>query len=452
MTGQTILVVDDEYSHRMMIKAVLSAEGFTIEQASSGEEALEIIESHSFDLVLMDVKMGRVDGFQAMQQMLHLKPGMQIILMTAYGTINSAVEAIKSGAKDYLTKPIDIEALKTLVQKSVEKNKFNRDFSGSPTDVSHTVFKEIIGISEPMQLIFDLVSRVAPTEASVLILGESGTGKELIADAIHRLSPRRDHPYITINCASLPETLLESELFGHEKGAFTGAVKKRAGRFQSANRGTIFLDEIADMPFSLQAKLLRVLQEQEIQPLGSSKISKVDIRVVAATNKVLEDAINDKRFREDLFYRLNVVSIKLPPLRERKSDIPLLADFFLSKYAQKNSRHLTGYSSEAMDALTGYHWPGNIRELENTVERAVILSRSETIMFEDLPPSIIFIDGIPAKTEEVITQEKSLKEMEKLMILRTLKETDGNRTHSAEILGISRRTLQLKLKEYGVNP
>lgn len=452
MTRQRILVVDDEYSHRMMIQAVLSAEGFTIEHASSGEEALEKIQNSSFDLVLMDIKMGKMDGVQAMNKMLCFKPGIHIILMTAYGTINAAVEAMKSGATDYLTKPIDIEALKAVVEKSVKKNSFYKDYGTTTPLENSAVFNEIIGASESMQLIFDLVSRAAPTDATILLLGESGTGKELIANAVHRLSFRKDRPYVAVNCASLSESLLESELFGHEKGAFTGAIRKRAGRFQKADKGTIFLDEIAEMPFPIQAKLLRVLQEQEFEPLGSSSTSKVDIRVIAATNRVLEDEIAKNNFREDLFYRLNVVTIKLPPLRERKADIPLLAEFFLAKYKEKNRRFLSGYSSEAMDILTGYHWPGNIRELENTVERAVILSRNDIITLKDLPPSIVFPDGDPMQLHcDIPVQEKSLKEMEKLMILRTIQETGGNRTRTSRILGISRRTLQLKLKEYGVN-
>lgn len=452
MKQKRILIVDDEYSHRMMIKAVLSAEGFFIDQASSGEEAVDTVKKNPYDLVIMDVKMGRMDGFQAMKKILNIKPGMHIILMTAYGTINDAVEAMKAGARDYLTKPLDINTLKALVKKSLKENSSKKESPKKPSLQNSPVLRKIIGTSEPMQLIFDLISKVAPTDATVLIQGESGTGKELIADALHRLSPRNNYPYVTVNCASLPESLLESELFGHEKGAFTGAVKKRMGRFQKADKGTIFLDEIAEMPFSLQAKFLRVLQEQEFQPVGSIRTSKVDIRVVAATNKVLEDEINKKNFREDLFYRLNVVTINLPPLRERKSDIPLLADFFLTRYAEKNRRHVTGYSSETVDILTDYHWPGNIRELENTVERAVILSRNETITIEDLPPSITLAGDAGTQSASTHIREKSLKEMEKVMILRTIQETGGNRTHTAKILGISRRKLQLKLKEYGVNP
>lgn len=481
-----ILVVDDESSHRLMLQAVLSAEGYTIDQASSGEEALDLVTSRAteisdakpqdggrpFDLVLMDVKMGRLDGYQTMKAIQHITRDIPIILMTAYGTINAAVEAMKAGAVDYLTKPIDIEALKVVVKHHLE-NRIQRygdivpssstaatapkptgRSSGAPheTPCLEPAFHEIIGTSPPMQHLFDLISRAAPTDATILILGESGTGKELIARAIHRLSPRKQFPLVTVNCTSLPETLLESELFGHEQGAFTGAVRKRIGKFQAADKGTIFLDEIGEMPVPLQAKLLRVLQEKECQPIGKTTAVTVDIRVVAATNRQLNQEIQKGHFREDLFYRLNVVTIDMPPLRERSTDIPLLSKFFLDKYSRKNRRLITGFHDDVMDRFIAYHWPGNVRELENCIERAVILSRNDQIIQDDLPPSLTHPNEIHGESRtNTIPQEKSLKEMEKEMILRTLEEADGNRTRSAKILGISRRTLQLKLKEYGVN-
>ena len=446
-----ILVVDDEETHRSMIDTVLSPEGYEISQAGDGMEAVEFIEDRYYDLILMDVRMKNMDGITALKKIKELSPGIPVIIMTAYASVNTAIEALKSGANDYLIKPVDIEELKLLVKKNLHHYQLeqeNRFLKERLDEQFH--FENIIGKSLKMRKLFETMSLVSPTDATVLITGESGTGKELIANAIHLNSSRKDRPLIKVNCAALPETLLESELFGHEKGAFTGALSRKKGRFELAHNASIFLDEIGEMPLSTQVKILRVLQEREFEPVGSGNTIKVDIRVIAATNKDLEEEIKEGRFREDLFYRLNVVSFNIPPLRERKDDIPLLADFFLKRYAEKNQRLIKGFTPRAMDLLMRYDWPGNARELENVIERAVILSRENSITPGVFPR---VIQGLDENNDYmlVITPGKSLREVERQMIIRTLEETGGNRTHAADILGISRRTLQLKLKEYGIN-
>jgi two-component system, NtrC family, response regulator HydG len=447
-----ILVVDDEPSHRRMLEAVLADEGYDIYQAQDGRQAIERIQEQFYDLVLMDVRMSGVDGIEALKEIREFSPAIPVIMMTAYASVDTAVDALKSGAYDYLTKPLDIDELKILVAKALrfqqleEENRNLKERLGDRFD-----FSNIIGCSEAMRQLFEPLTLVAPTDATVLITGESGTGKELIANAIHQNSRRREKSFVKVNCAALPETLLESELFGHEKGAFTGARQRRKGRFQLAHAGSIFLDEIGEMASTTQAKILRVLQEQEFEPLGSSTTQKVDVRVIAATNKKLEEEIEEGRFREDLYFRINVVKIEIPPLRNRRDDIPLLLDHFLKRHAEKNKKLLKGITPRALDLMMRYDWPGNIRELENIIERAVILARSDMITHDELPD---VLGGLAPKSlvrEVGLTPGRSLKEVEKEMVLRTLEETGGNRTHTANMLGISRRTLQLKLKEYGVN-
>jgi len=447
-----LLIVDDDASHLKMLCAVLSSRGFGVDRADSGEKAVEKVTHAAYDLVLMDVKMETMDGMEAMDGMIALRPGIPIILMTAFGSIDAAVDAMKTGARDYITKPIDIDSLVSLLDNILSPGEIPG--SGDSTAVSHGnrfQFPGIIGESDAMQTVFRMVARVAPSDASVLIVGESGTGKELVANAIHATSHRKQEPFITVNCASIPETLLESELFGHTKGAFTGASKARQGRFYMAHRGSIFLDEVAEMAVPVQAKLLRVLQEKSFEPLGSEKTFQVDIRVISATNKILASEIVENRFREDLFYRLNVVTISLPPLWRRKEDIPLLTRFFIEKYSRANQRHITGCTDSVEALFAQYPWPGNIRELENAVERAVILTRGPRITPEDLPGSILPDIQGKSTPSSMEFSEISLKEMEKKMILKTLETTGGNRTQASDILGISRRTLQLKLKKYGVN-
>jgi len=447
-----ILVVDDDASHRQMLDAVLSAEGYEISHADDGQSAIAAVEERFYDVILMDVRMSNVGGIEALKRIKEMSPGIPVVIMTAYASVSTAVEALKSGAYDYLTKPLDIEELKVQVSKALhhrqleQENLYLKERLGDRFD-----FTKIIGRSAAMGHLFESMALVAPTEATVLIAGESGTGKELIANAVHQNSLRRDRPFIKVNCAALPETLLESELFGHEKGAFTGALARKEGRFHLAHRGSIFLDEIAEMSPATQAKILRVLQEREFEPIGSTQTVKVDTRVITATNKNLAEEMQQGRFREDLYYRLNVVTLAVPPLRDRREDIPLLADLFLKRYAEKNRRHIKGFSPRAMDALMRHPWHGNVRELENVVERAVIMARGDVITPGEFPDGLKELDDGAKDAELGLKPGRSLKDVEREMILRTLEEAGGNRTHAARILGISRRTLQLKLKEYGIN-
>jgi two-component system response regulator HydG len=446
-----ILVVDDEESIRMMLRAVLEEEGYEIIEAADGPEAVKAVEQNPLDLILLDIRMTTMDGIETLTEIRKISPFVPVLMMTAYATVKTAVEALKAGAFEYLAKPLDIEELKILVQKALEyyrlreENLTLKERLGSRFD-----FSRIIGKGRKMKELFDFLAQVAPSEATVMILGESGTGKELVANAIHHNSPRTQQPFVKVACAALPETLLESELFGHEKGAFTGAIARREGRFQAAHRGTIFLDEVGEMSPAIQTKLLRVLQEREFEPVGSSRTVKVDVRVIAATNKDLGKEIKEGRFREDLFYRLNVIPIHLPPVRERKEDIPALANHFLSLYREKNKKEIKEISPKALDLLIRHDWPGNIRELENCLERAVIVARGELIAPADLPPAI---QNLPAGKEDAeipFPAGISLQEAEKALILKTLEDAGGNRSRAAEILGINRRTLQMKLKEYGM--
>jgi two-component system response regulator HydG len=447
---EKILVVDDEQSHRTMLKAVLGKEGFEVSEADDGTSAVKAVENDTFDLILMDIRMTDMDGIEAITEIKKFSPSIPVIMMTAYASVKTAVEALKSGAYDYLTKPLDMDELKILIRKALnyyhlqKENIFLKERLADRFD-----FSQIIGRSRAMKELFETLSLIAPSDATVLIYGESGTGKEIVANAIHQNSPRAQKPFIKVNCAALPETLLESELFGHERGAFTGAVTRKAGRFQLADGGSLFLDEISDMSLTTQVKLLRVLQEREFEPLGRTKTVHVDIRLVAATNKDLEAEVKEGQFREDLFYRLNVVPIHLPPLRKRKDDIPLLAEHFFRVYQEKNKSSLKGFLPKTMDVMIRYDWPGNVRELENVVERAVLFSRGEFISPEDLPPHL---QGSEYQEQSLVSVPPgiTLKDVEKEVILQTLDETKGSRTQTARILGISRKTLQNKLKEYGI--
>jgi two-component system response regulator HydG len=448
MTPKTILVVDDEQSHRLMLRAHLEGEGFQIVEASDGHEAVDRVNERSFDLVLMDIRMPTMDGIEALKLIKEATAATPVIMMTAYGSINSAVEALKAGAADYLTKPLDMDELIFKAQKALyyrqleEENILQKERLGMRFD-----FSRIIGTSPAMKKLFETLSMAAPTEATVLLLGESGTGKELVANAIHQNSPRKDKPYVKVNCAALPETLLESELFGHEKGAFTGAIDKKKGRFERADGGTLFLDEIGEMSPPTQTKILRVLQEKEFEAVGGTKTIKVDVRIITATNKDLAEEVKQGKFREDLYYRLNVVPITIPPLRKRTEDIPLLAEHFLRIYSEKNKRDIKGFGPGVMDAFIDYSWPGNVRELENIVERTVIMSGENTITLGDLPPGITGPQGEGDRTPP----PTSLRDVERATILKTLHQTGGNRTHAAQILGITRKTLQNKIKEYGLD-
>ena len=447
-----ILVVDDEDSHRIMLRAVLSEDGYAVTEAADGTDAIMAVEKEAFDVILLDIRMTNMDGIEALTEIRKISPLVPVLIMTAYASVKTAVEALKAGAFDYLTKPLDIEELKILIEKALEhyhlraENLVLKERLGDRFD-----FSRIIGRSPKMKSLLEALAMVAPSDATVLIMGESGTGKEVVANAIHHNSPRAGQPFIKVSCAALPETLLESELFGHEKGAFTGAVSRREGRFQLAHRGTIFLDEVGEMSPAIQTKLLRVLQEKEFEPVGSGHTIKVDIRVITATNRDLEKDVKDGRFREDLYYRLNVVPIALPPLRERKEDIPPLAEHFLAHYREKNRKPLKGISGKALDLLVRYDWPGNIRELENCIERAVIMARDEVIVPADFPLQIQMLYGEGENDGFDIPYGIGLEEMERVLIVKTLAETGGNRTRASEILGINRRTLQNKLRVYGLN-
>jgi two-component system, NtrC family, response regulator HydG len=445
-----ILVVDDEENHRLMLRAHLQADGFRVQEAADGREAVEAVAERLFDLILLDVRMPGMDGMDALREIMRMSPGTPVIMMTAYGSIDSAVAALKEGAEDYLTKPLDADELLIRVRKVLdvkrlrEENILQREALGQRFD-----FASIVGSGPKMLAFFETLSLVSPSDATVLLLGESGTGKEVVARAIHRNSPRRDKSLVKVSCAALPETLLESELFGHERGAFTGAVSRKRGRFELAHQGTLFLDEIGEMALSTQAKLLRVLQEREFEPLGSERTVKVDVRIIAATNRDLEGEVARGGFREDLYWRLNVVTATLPPLRERREDIPLLAEHFLKVYVEKNRKMVQGFTPGAMNLFLRYGWPGNVRELENVVERGVILSRGDRIGLDALPPQLQELAGAEGEGPE-IRVGLSLRDVEKEMIIQTLRETGGNRTQASAILGITRKTLLNKIKEYGI--
>jgi len=446
-----ILVVDDEPSQRKMLKANLSLEGYEVSEADDGTSAIQRVSEEFFDLILMDNRMSNMDGIEALKGIKDISPGIPVIIITAYASVETAVDALQAGAHDYLTKPLDIEELKIKVQQSLEFWRLKKENILQKRRIENLFdASRIVGRSLKMKEVLETVAMVAPTEATVLILGESGTGKELIANALHQGSGRSDKRFIKVNCAALPETLLESELFGHEKGAFTGAIGRRPGRFELADGGTIFLDEIGEMTLATQAKLLRVLQEREIEPLGSTRTVKVDIRIVTASNRILREEVRKGNFREDLFYRLNVVPIVLPPLRERREDISLLIEHFLNIYNEKNGRRLLGFHPRALDAMMRYSWPGNIRELENVVERSVILTKDDYVPFSELPEAIRGASGdqLSEQAREGIRPGMTIREMEKELIIKTLEDNDGNRTRAARVLGITRRTLQHKLKEY----
>jgi two-component system response regulator HydG len=446
----SILIVDDDQTHRIMLRTMLSEWGWSISEADDGSTAVQAVQETPFDAVLMDVRMARMDGMTALKKIHAYNPAIPVVIMTAYSSIDSAVEAIKQGAHDYLTKPLDFERLKLTMDSALEHRQVVESKTAVRKESSFETYG-VIGESKAMQELLEMISYVAPTEATVLISGESGTGKELIANALHRHSVRKDGPFVAVNCSALVENLLESELFGHEKGAFTGADRRREGRFVQAGGGTLFLDEIAETSPAMQAKLLRVLQEHEVQRVGGQENIKVDVRILAATNRILEEEVEKGNFREDLYYRLNVVNLAVPPLRERGSDIPLLADHFLKKFAKKNNRQVSGITPQCMDLLRRYPWPGNVRELENAIERGVILMRGDYLDVNSLPLAITRWAG-QEKSGQAVSGEApaSLEDAEKMVIANTLKETDGNKSETARRLHITRKTLLAKLRKYGL--
>ena len=443
-----ILVVDDEPVQREMIGGFLKKQGFEVIAADSAERALELFRQDAFDLVLTDQKMAEMSGLELLQAVHTINAETPVILITAFGTIEAAVAALKHGAIDYLTKPLNLDELLYRIRQVSDRYRIineNRELREALQD-RHRI-EGIIGESGPMLEVLSIVRRVAPSEATVLIRGESGTGKELIAKAIHFGSPRARGPLVKVNCAALPEALLESELFGHEKGAFTGALSSRQGRFELANGGTIFLDEIGDLPLHLQAKLLRVLQEREFEKVGSSRPVRVNVRIMAASHRPLEDLIKAGQLREDLYYRLNVVTIFIPPLRERRSDVALLLDHFLRQYAEKNGKTIRGLTPEGRDILLRYDYPGNVRELENIIERAVVLTRDDVIGSGDLPLTVQELEVADGDRETNLTV--AVEALERRMIRDALARSDGIQTRAAELLGMGERALRYKLTKYG---
>jgi two-component system, NtrC family, response regulator HydG len=445
----SILVVDDDQAHRYMLSSMLLEWGWQPTEADDGSTAVAAVQERPFDAILMDVRMTTMDGMAALKKIHAFNPAIPVVIMTAYSSVDDAVEAIKIGAHDYLTKPLDFNRLQLTLDRALGHRQVAEGLTGSVTEGDGFDRGAIIGDSPVMRELLEMVSRVAPTEATILITGESGTGKELIASAVHHNSSRRQGPFIKVNCAALVETLLESELFGHEKGAFTGADRRREGRFVQADGGTIFLDEIGEMSPAMQAKLLRVLQEQEIQRVGGQETLKINVRVLAATNRVLEEEVRQGRFREDLFYRLNVVTMQVPSLRERLGDMPQLVDFFLGRFAARNRRQVAGVTPRCMDLLIHYPWPGNVRELENAMERGVILMRGEYLDEESLPIAIRrWAEAELAQAAARGEIPTTLEEAERQVILRTMEESGGNKSETARRLNITRKTLLSKLQKY----
>ena len=446
MDKKIILIVEDDPTVGESLRLFLKKKGHEILLASNGKEALQLFRHEIVDLVITDVVMPKMDGIELLEAVKGLKPETEVIVISAQGTIEKAVQAMKLGAFDFIEKPINPRVISLLVERALEKQTLilqNRDLRSKLEDKFH--FKNIIGRSEKMVKIFELIHHIAPYDSSVLIIGESGTGKELIANAIHYHSPRSSMPFIKVSCASLSEGIIESELFGHEKGAFTGAIASRKGRFELAHQGTLFLDEVEDIPPATQIKLLRVLQEGEFERVGGNKTIRVNIRIIAASNRDLQEAVKEGVFREDLYYRLNVVNIKLPPLRDRRDDIPFLINFFIEKYNQKYHMKVKGISQKAMNLLTDYQWTGNVRELENTIESILVINSPEVIDLQHLPQEIREAKERP----EVISIKigTPLDEVEKEMLIETLRATKGNKRKAAQLLGVNVRTIHRKMEE-----
>jgi DNA-binding NtrC family response regulator len=452
VSQERILIIDDSEDICAHLAEYLGAEGFEVETSTDGAAGISLLESNFFDIVLTDLKMPGVDGMEILRYLKEHAPDSICIILTGYGTIRNSVEAIKAGAFDYLTKPVKLDEILIAVQRALEHRDLKRENINLRNQLKKKYqFENIIGDNEKIQKIFETIEKVADTDSTILILGESGTGKELIAKAIHYNSYRREGPFVPVNCAAIPSELLESELFGHEKGAFTNAIRTRIGRFELANGGTLFLDEIGDMSPNLQSKLLRVLQERQFDRVGGLKTIKTDIRVIAATHQNLKKAVEEGQFREDLYYRLNVIPIEVPPLRKRASDIPLLIHHFVEQFNKSKKRQIQGVHPEALNKLMQYHWPGNVRELENVVERVVILANQEVISTADLPekfqtleePGHVMPQGIP---DEGISLDTAVSEFEKALILQALNKTGWVKNKAAQLLNLNRTTLIEKIK------
>jgi len=468
-----ILIVDDDPQLRLSFEKLLTDEGHTVETASTGEAGIASVRHSVPDLVVMDIRMPGMSGLEALQRMLAIDPKLTIIIMTAYGTTDTAIEATKLGAYDYVLKPFNIPEVLDLIGRALDAGRLMRSNVAVDILPEAATTDAIIGKSQPMQEVYKAIGRSAPTDATVLIYGESGTGKELVARAIYQYSMRNAKPFLVINCVAIPETLLESELFGYEKGAFTGAVSRRVGKIEQAQRGTIFLDEIGDMPFAIQAKILRLLQEKSIERLGGSRPMTVDVRTIAATNRNLEEMVSEGKFREDLYHRLNVVALRLPTLRERKEDIPLLVDYFLARSAKEMAVTSPGITEKAIQTLTAYSWPGNVRELANKIQRAMIFNRGYPFEPEDILPAVdksrehnpriheIGKEGFNESMRQWIREKIAENHVHNLLddtldlvgsavVREVLNLTGGNRTQAAKLLGISRPTLIAKIEKYGL--
>ena len=445
----TVLIIDDEENIRNGLATNFELEDYEVKTASNGKDGLDLVAKGDIDLVITDLRMDGISGEEVVRRVTTETPGIPVIVLTGHGSIDAAVDAMKAGAYDFLTKPLNLDQLNLIVKRALENRELSLQHKLLKDEVeSSASLEQMIGKSSEMQKVFSMIKKVAPAKASVLITGESGVGKELVANAIHNLSGRKDKAFIKVHCAALSESLLESELFGHEKGAYTGADTMQKGRFELAHGGTIFLDEIGEINQNVQIKILRVLQEKTFERVGGEKSISVDVRIVAATNKNLEEEVKAGRFREDLYYRLNVVHLKVPSLRERKDDLPLLINSFVNKFASENEKNIVGIDARAKSALFRYDWPGNIRQLQNCIESAVVMSNGNEITLEDLPLSISEYSG-----DETISIPigVTLEEAEKTLIQQNLAANKGNKSKTADILGIGRKTLHRKLQEYGLD-
>ena len=450
MASERILIVDDEDGMRRLLGRVLTREGYETSTVGSGAEALRLVANDRFDLVVTDIKMPEMDGLQLLEELKEFEPSLPIIVMTAYGTIENAVQALRFGAYDYIAKPFETDEIKLTVAKALERERLLAENRYLHAELEGRYdFSGIIGGSPAMQAVYEMASSVAVSNANVLITGESGTGKELMARSIHYSSPRKEKPFVVLNCSALSESVLESELFGHEKGAFTGALDMRKGRFERADQGTLFIDEVAEMSMAAQVKLLRVIQEHEFERVGGNKTISVNVRIVAATNKKLEDQVKEGKFREDLYYRLNVVNINIPPLRSRREDIEPLSRHFLEKYTAETGKKITDMAPRALSCLLAHDWPGNVRELQNAIERAVVLSKGSELTPRDFPQGLQGDDQICLQVpEKGGSLTEILEDLERQLILQTLQREDGSQTRAAETLGIKRTTLRYKMEKY----
>lgn len=473
MSSARILITDDEESLRFILRETMMREGYVVELATNGEEAVQKVREMEFDLVIMDIKMPKLDGLEALKEMRRVRPHLIVVMITAHGSNQIAIQAVQNGAYDYFSKPFELEEMRIVIRRALEKQQLLRQINHLETRLLDKLsFDRIIGKSAAMQEVYEVIEKVVTNDVTVLITGESGTGKELVAQAIHYHSRRKSKPFVSVNCAAIPETLLESELFGHEKGSFTGATGTKIGRFEAADGGSIFLDEIGDMPLSLQSKMLRVLQEREISRVGGNRSIKVDIRVIAATNQNLSVAVERKAFREDLFFRLNVLPIHLPPLRHRQDDLAMLVNYFITSYNPRLNKNIRGVSPDAMYIMSQYAWPGNVRELENTIQRAMILANGTTIQAVDLPPNVqngangeqvssAFGEGranvtpFPGKVEDFSVPlhqkiEQLTDQWEIRIIKAALARANYHRQDTADLLGISRKSLHNKMVKYNL--